>query len=109
MEINLDKKQIAEIKQLVFSVVIDSIKQIEQPKPYLNRKDIAKYFGVSESTIRHWASLGMPVANIDGRKMYGKKSITDWIRSYEKPEQTKKPVTIGVVTSNTNKTKHGKI
>ena len=109
MQISLDKKQIAEINALVHSAIKSAIKKNELQRPYLNRKEIAKYFGVSESTIRHWASLGMPVANIDGRKMYGKKSITDWIRSYEKPEQTKKPVTIGVVTSNTNKTKHGKI
>lgn len=110
MEINLDKKQITEIKALVYSVIKSAIKQTEPQCPYLNRKEIAKYFGVSESTIRHWASLGMPVAIIDGRKMYGKKSITDWIRSYENSkEQTKKPVTIGVVTSNTNKIKHGKI
>ena len=102
MELVLDDAQIAQIRNTVFSVVSDSIKQAEQTRPYLNRKDIAKYFGVAESTISYWASLGMPVAVVDGRKLYGKQSITQWIKSHETrlQEQTKKPVTIGVVTSN---------
>lgn len=102
MQLVLDDAQIAEIKQMVFGVVKDSIKQVENQRPYLNRKDIAKYFGVAESTISYWASLGMPVAVVDGRKLYGKQSITQWIKSHETrlQEQTKKPVTIGVVTSN---------
>lgn len=101
MQFVLDDAQIAEIKQMVFGVVKDSIKQVENKRPYLNRRDIAKYFGVSESTISYWASLGMPVAVVDGRKLYGKQSITHWIKSHETrlQEQEKKPVTIGVVTS----------
>lgn len=101
MQFVLDDDQIAEIKQIVFAVVKESIKQVENQRPYLNRKDIAKYFGVAESTISYWASLGMPVAVVDGRKLYGKQSITQWLKSHETrlQEQTKKPVTIGVVTS----------
>lgn len=101
MQLVLDDTQIAEIKQMVFGVVKDSIKQVETQRPYLNRKGIAKYFGVAESTISYWASLGMPVAVVDGRKLYGKQSITQWLKSHEtrSQEQTKKPVTIGVVTS----------
>lgn len=101
MQFVLDDAQIAEIKQMVFGVVKDSIKQVENKRPYLNRRDIAKYFGVAESTIRNWASLGMPVAIINGRKMYGKQSITRWIESHEtSKEQTKKPTTIGVAVGN---------
>ena len=102
MQLVLDDAQIAEIKQMVFGVVKDSIKQVETQRPYLNRKDIAKYFGVAESTITYWASLGMPVAVVDGRKLYGKQSITQWLKAHEMPSQkaqrqTKKPSTIGVV------------
>ena len=101
MQFVLDDEQITEIRKAVFAVVQDSIKQVENQRPYLNRKDIAKYFGVAESTISYWASLGMPVAVVDGRKLYGKQSITQWLKSHEtrSQEQTKKPVTIGVVTS----------
>ena len=102
MQVTLDDKQTAEIKTLVFSIVKDGIQQVTNTRPYLNRKDIAKYFGVAESTITFWASLGMPVAVIDGRKLYGKQSITAWLKAHEMLsqkaiEQTKKPLTIGVV------------
>lgn len=102
MQVTLDDKQKAEIKALIFSTVKEGIQQVANTRPYLNRKDIAKYFGVAESTITYWASLGMPVAVIDGRKLYGKQSITQWLKDHETPsqkaqEQTKKPSTIGVV------------
>ena len=102
MQFVLDDEQITEIRKAVFAVVQDSIKQVENQRPYLNRKDIAKYFGVAESTITYWASLGMPVAVVDGRKLYGKQSITQWLKAHETrlQGQEKKPVTIGVVTSN---------
>ena len=105
MQVTLDDKQTAEIKTLVFSIVKDGIQQVTNTRPYLNRKDIAKYFGVAESTIGHWAKLGMPVAVIGGRKLYGKQSITQWLKDHEMPSQkpkhqTKKPLTIGVVKGN---------
>ena len=106
MEFKLDENQETEIKTYVLNVVRDAIKQATtSSKPYLNRKEIAKYFGVAESTITYWASLGMPVAIIDGRKLYGKQSITQWLKDHEMPsqkaqKQTKKPSTIGVVKGN---------
>ena len=100
MEFKLDENQETEIKTYVMGVVKDAIKQATTTsKPYLNRKEIAKYFGVAESTITYWASLGMPVAIVDGRKLYGKQSITNWLKSHEMPSQrqNKKPVTMDVV------------
>lgn len=103
MELSLDEKQIVEIRELVSSLIKDSIKQATSNRPYLNRKDIAKYFGVAESTITYWASLGMPVAIVEGRKLYGKQSITNWLKAHEMPsqkakEQNKKPETMQLVT-----------
>ncbi|QYN54533.1 terminase small subunit [Lactobacillus panisapium] len=76
-----------EIKTVIVNTIKDSL---NRPKPYLNRREIAKYFGVADSTITYWASIGMPVSVVDGRKLYGKESITNWLKS---KEQTKKPVT----------------
>ena len=85
MEFKLDENQEKEIKTYVLNAVKDAIKQATTTsKPYLNRKEIAKYFGVADSTISYWATLGMPVAVIDGRKLYGKQSITNWLKSKEK-------------------------
>lgn len=97
MKLILDPEQRQEIQSIVVQAVNDGIKQATNAKPYLNRKEIAKYFGVAESTISYWATLGMPVAVIDGRKLYGKQSITQWLKSKEEPEQNKKPLAIAVV------------
>lgn len=104
MKISLDDDQVAQIKTLIFSTVQKGIKQATNTRPYLNRKDIAKYFGVADSTIGYWAKLGMPVAIIGGRKLYGKQSITQWLKDHEMPSQkpkhqTKKPVTLKSVTN----------
>ena len=104
MQVTLDDEQTAEIKAFIFSTIKDGIKQATNTRPYLNRKDIAKYFGVADSTIGYWAKLGMPVAVIGGRKLYGKRSITQWLKDHEMPsqkskEQTKKPVTLKSVTN----------
>ena len=99
MQLILDPEQRQEIQAMVVQAVNDGIKRAANIKPYLNRKEVAKYFGVAESTISYWATLGMPVANIDGRKLYGKQSITQWLKSKEKKKQkkNKKPLAIAVV------------
>lgn len=86
MDIKLDASQEQDLSSHIINLVKDSVKQAvnTESKPYLNRKEIAKYFGVADSTISYWATLGMPVAIIDGRKLYGKQSITNWLKSKEK-------------------------
>ena len=54
MKISLDDDQVAQIKTLIFSTVQKGIQQAVNTRPYLNRKDVAKYFGVAESTITYW-------------------------------------------------------
>ena len=74
-----------EISQQVLGLVKDGIKKaIKNTRPYLNRKEIAEYLGVAPATINHWTSLGMPVAIIDGRKLYGKESVSNWLKGKEK-------------------------
>ena len=75
-----------EISQQVLVLVKDGIQKATKntTRPYLNRKEIAEYLGVAPATINHWASLGMPVAIIDGRKLYGKESVSNWLKSKEK-------------------------
>ena len=92
MEIKLDADQEKELTNHIINLVKTSVKQAisNQGKPYLNRKETAKYFGVAESTIRYWASLGMPVANINGHKLYGKQSIIEWIKSKEETQKRTK-------------------
>lgn len=99
MKVILDPEERQKIQSMVIEAVHDGIKQATNFKPYLNRKEVAKYFGVADSTISYWATLGMPIAVIDGRRLYGKQSITEWLKSKEQPkkEQNKKPLTIAVI------------
>jgi hypothetical protein len=83
-----------DIKDTIVKTIKDTL---NHPNPYLNRREIAKYFGVADSTISYWATLGMPVAVIDGRKLYGKESITEWLKS---KEQTKNPTHRQTVSGN---------
>ena len=85
MEIKLDEKQENELTTYITGIVKSAVKSATkvQEKPFLNRKETAKYFGVADSTIRYWVSLGMPVVVIEGRKLYSKKSITEWLASHE--------------------------
>lgn len=93
MKLVFDDEQVEAIQGLVTNAIETAVKQTNTQHPYLNRRDASKYFGVAESTLSYWATLGMPVANIEGRKLYGKESITKWLKSKEvvNTRQTKKP------------------
>lgn len=95
MEFKLDDQQKNDIQNYIVNVVKNAVKQgTKTLPPYLNKKEACKYFSVAPDTLTKWASLGMPVANIDGYKLYGIESITNWLKS---KEQTKKPSTMQLV------------
>ena len=113
MNINLDNALVAQIitglKPFIVTTVQDALKQSRSDsRPYLNRKDMANYLGVAQSTVGVWVKQGMPFAVIDGRKLYGKQSVNQWLKEHEMTVETssqhqktpKKLATIGVVTSN---------
>lgn len=75
---------ITELKPLIVTTVQDAIKQSKSDsRPYLNRKEIAKYLGVAQSTVGVWVKQGMPFAVIDGRKLYGKQTVNQWLKDHE--------------------------
>ena len=96
MQITLDSDQEQEIKSYLFNLVKQSFEGMHleaESRPYLNRNQIAAFFGVSPNTIDAWVRAGAPVAVIEGRKLYGKESITNWLKQHEIPkESTKKTV-----------------
>lgn len=92
MQVILDQEQQKQIQELINAGIAKAVKQATDQRPYLTRAGIAKYMGVSPDTITHWANMGMPVAVLsDGRKLYGKESITQWLKTKE--VQQKKPLT----------------
>ena len=96
MKIELDREQETEFKEYLCELVkasFDGMHLEPESRPYLNRNQIAAFFGVSPNTIDIWVRAGAPVAVIEGRKFYGKESITNWLKQHEEPEEsTKKTV-----------------
>lgn len=101
MQITLDSDQEQEIKSYLFNLVKQSFEGMHlepESRPYLNRNQIAAFFGVSPNTIDAWVRAGAPVAVIEGRKFYGKESITNWLKQHEKPEESTKKTVSGQST-----------
>lgn len=109
--VSLDPKQEAELKKYLLNLFESALNvKIEQEeRPYVNQREITKYFGVSASTINSWVALGCPVANVDGRKLYGKESIKNWLKSFERPEPRADPETSPAKEKSTDNTNSEKI
>lgn len=92
----LDQDQEQEIKKYLFNLVKESFEGMHlepESRPYLNRNQIAAFFGVSPNTIDIWVRAGAPVAVIEGRKFYGKErkeSLTNWLKQHEEPKESTK-------------------
>lgn len=86
MEVLLSEEQLSALKAQVVADVTNGIKTAtaNNERPYLNQKEIAKWLGVSAPTINAWVKKGMPVAVINGQKLYGKSSAIDWLKQQEK-------------------------
>lgn len=98
MQITLDSDQEQEIKKYLFNLVKESFEGMHlepESRPYLNRNQIAAFFGVSPNTIDIWVRAGAPVAVIEGRKLYGKESLTNWLKQHEEPEESTKKTVSG--------------
>ena len=98
MQIMLDQDQEQEIKKYLFNLVKESFEGMHlepESRPYLNRNQIAAFFGVSPNTIDIWVHAGAPVAIIEGRKLYGKESLTNWLKQHEEPKKSTKKTVSG--------------
>ena len=85
------EKQIDLIKELITKSIKEGLSSINtNDKPYLTRKGIADYFGVSPTTVGNWVNKGMPVVWIDGRKLYGRDACSNWIASHQITIKNKK-------------------
>lgn len=94
MNINLNGDElttsiVSALRPVVIATVQDAVKDAKNDsRPYLNRTDMAKYLGVSQSTVSAWVAIGLPVAVIDGRKLYGKKTVNQWLKEHEITTET---------------------
>ncbi len=98
MEITLNQDQTNKLeseltdqfKDEIINLIKSGIQQAtNNSRPYLTRKEMAEFLGVAPSTLTYWVSLGMPVAEINGRKLYGKETVKQWLKSKEKTVSSK--------------------
>lgn len=86
MEVMLTEENSNELRAYVYQIVIEEIKRAREDagieKRILNQTEIAKYFGVSTTTIREWETLGMPYVMMGERlKFYDKEECRVWLMS----------------------------
>ncbi|MCM1514682.1 MAG: hypothetical protein NC090_06800 [Anaeroplasma bactoclasticum] len=88
MKLELDNADLEKIQAVILDKALDAVKtavsSMQDNQPYTTRAGLAKYLGVGTSTVTHWVKLGMPYVLLeDGRKLYGKKTATKWLKSKE--------------------------
>lgn len=86
IQILLTDDQLQELQLQTLLAVKQGIKRAtaNQAKPYLNLKDFAAWTGFTAPTIRKFVENGLPVADVNGQKLYGKEDYIQWLKSREK-------------------------
>lgn len=56
-------------------------------KPYLKLKDFTVWTGFTAPTIRKFVANGLPVADVNGQKLYGKEEYIQWLKSREQTQE----------------------
>ena len=85
LQINSQKE---ELGKDIYTTVTDAIKKARQEeqhaKPYLNKKEMAKWLGVSTDTVCRFIRNGLPVADVDGMQLIGKETAINFLKEHEK-------------------------
>jgi dUTP pyrophosphatase len=63
---------------------------------YISEKGAAEYLGVSRSTIWRWEKHGLPCHKINGRKLYLKEEIDEFVGAGQKAMNGEYDMTLGV-------------
>lgn len=80
----LDKTQKEELGKDIYTTVTDAItKARKEEQPYLNKKEMCQWLGVSYATLAKFIAHGLPVANIDGMKLIGKETAIKFLKEHE--------------------------
>lgn len=86
-QIVLDEQQRKELSNDIYTTVKDAIRQAREEeqcaKPYLNKKEMAKWLGVSTDTIYKLIKRGLPVTKIDGMQLIGKEAMINFLKQHE--------------------------
>ncbi|HFC9339943.1 MerR family transcriptional regulator [Enterococcus hirae] len=83
MEVILTPENEAALRSYIHEIITDEIAKARRDasvdKRVLKQIEIAKYFGVSTTTIRKWEDKGLPFGRIGGQKFYDKEKCRAWV------------------------------
>ena len=83
MEVILTPENEMSLRSYIHEIITDEIAKVRKDasmdKRVLKQIEIAKYFGVSTSTIRKWESQGLPFGQIGEQKFYDKEQCRVWV------------------------------
>lgn len=86
-QIVLNQTQKEELGKDIYTTVTDAIEKARQEeqhtKPYLNKKEMCQWLGISYATLAKFIAHGLPVANIDGMKLIGKETAITFLKEHE--------------------------
>lgn len=79
----LSDEDASSLKSHVYSIITEEVKKARQDaaldKPLLTQIEIAKYLGVSPTTVREFERIGLPYGSIGKRKFYDKNECRKWL------------------------------
>lgn len=73
----------AYLKEAARNVIQEVIQNPIERKMYLNKKEACGYIGVSYATIQKLILMGLPSIQIDGKCLFSKTSIDQFMKSLE--------------------------
>lgn len=73
------------LKSYVYSIISEEIQKARKDsaldKPIVTQLEIARYLGVSPTTVREFEKLSLPYGSIGKRKFYDKEQCRKWVLS----------------------------
>ena len=89
IQIILTDDQLEELQLQTLLAVKKGIAQATdaQNKPYLKLRDFTPRTAFTAPTIRKFVANGLPVADVNGQKLYGKEEYIQWLKSREQTQE----------------------
>lgn len=74
-------------KKYFRELLLEQVNEIRQDemksRPYLNKKDMAAWLGVSKNTLDKFIKAGLKVSDINGSQLIGKQTALEFLKDHE--------------------------
>lgn len=73
-------------ENLLFNLANEAVEKVKNgmlQKKYMNKKEAARYIGVSFNTFQKIEKLGLPIIEVDGIKLVSKQDIDEFLENHK--------------------------